>query len=85
MDTNEPAKVPGFFRVTLNLDFAEDRMDHVLFTALQAQDENAKLKNISKRALKSLFDDKKIFIKGQRAKSSSRVNKGVTYVDIEGF
>lgn len=85
MDTNEPQKVAGFFRVTINLDFAEDRMDHVLFNTLQAQDENVKLKNISKRALKRLFDDKKIFIKGQRAKASSRVNKGVTYVDIEEF
>ena len=85
MSINEPAKVEGSFRVTITLDSAAERMDDVLLNALQAQDENAELKSISKRALKRLFDDKKVFIKGQRAKATSRVNQGVTYVDISGF
>jgi hypothetical protein len=60
-------------------------MDNVLLAALRAQNENTKLKEISRSALKELFNQKKILIKGQRAKSSSALAKGVTYVDILGF
>lgn len=73
------------FRVTLNLDFAESRMDNVLLNALRVQTENEKLKAISRSGLKDLFNQKKILIKGQRAKSSSALAKGTTYVDILGF
>ena len=60
-------------------------MDNVLLNALREQNENMTLKNISRGALKQLFTDKKIEIKGQRAKSNSALAKGTTYVDILGF
>ena len=82
---NIPEKPDNSFRVTLNLAFAENRMDNPLLTALREQDENMTLKHISRGALKNLFNDKKIVIKGQRAKSNSALAKGVTYVDILGF
>ena len=47
--------------------------------------ENASLKIISRGALKDLFNESKIMIKGQRAKSSSAIAKGITYVDILGY
>lgn len=73
------------FRIALNLDFAESRMDNVLLSALRGQTENEKLKAISRAGLKDLFNKKQIIIKGQRAKSSSALAKGTTYVDILGF
>jgi 23S rRNA-/tRNA-specific pseudouridylate synthase len=57
-------------------------MDNVLLNALREQNENPTLKTISRTALKELFNEKKIFIKGQRAKSNSSLAKGTTYVDI---
>jgi hypothetical protein len=85
MSDSIPAPVPGAFRIALTLEFPESRMDNVLLQALRVQNENEKLKNISRSALKELFNQKKILIKGQRAKSSSALAKGVTYVDIFGF
>jgi hypothetical protein len=84
-DSTVPALIPNAFRLTLTLEYAETRMDNVLLAALRAQNENTKLKEISRSALKELFNQKKILIKGQRAKSSSALAKGVTYVDILGF
>jgi hypothetical protein len=81
----EPAKVPNAFRIALHLEVPEDRMDNVLLNALREQDENARLKAMSRTALKDLFANKKIMIKGQRAKSNSALAKGTTYVDILGF
>lgn len=83
--TNEPEKPANSFRIVLNLDYPEPRMDNVLLNALREQDENVTLKNISRGALKDLFNNKKILIKGQRAKSNSALAKGTTYVDILGF
>ncbi len=80
-----PAKPAKSHRVVLNLNYRESRMDNVLLEALRNQDENASLKIISRGALKDLFTNGKIQIKGQRAKSSSALAKGVTYVDILGF
>ncbi len=80
-----PVPTPNAFRVTLTLDYPASRMDNVLLKALREQDENEELKNISRAALKELFLQKKILIKGQRAKSSSALAKGTTYVDILGF
>lgn len=85
MAANEPAKLENSFRIALNLDQAEERMDHVLLQALRDQNDNHELKNISKAALKELFNQKKIIIKGQRAKSNSALAKGTTYVDILGY
>ena len=85
MTTNIPAMPDKAFRIELVLDYPESRMDSILHNALKQQDENITLKNISKTALKSLFSEKKIMIKGQRAKSNSALAKGSTFVDILGF
>lgn len=77
-----PEQPANSFRIALNLDYPESRMDNVLLNALREQDENMTLKNISRTALKDLFNQKKIMIKGQRAKSNSALAKGTTYVDI---
>jgi hypothetical protein len=84
MNDSTPAQPANSFRITLDIPFAESRMDNTLLAALRAQDENEKLKNISRGALKELFLTKKIVIKGQRAKSSSALAKGITHVDILG-
>ncbi len=80
-----PEQPKNSFRIALNLLKPESRMDNVLLNALREQDENPVLKNISRAALKTLFTDKRIEIKGQRAKSSSALAKGTTYVDILGY
>jgi 23S rRNA-/tRNA-specific pseudouridylate synthase len=83
--TNIPPQPQNSFRIVLELEYPESRMDNVLLNALREQNENEKLKNISRSALKDLFNQKKILIKGQRAKSNSALAKGTTYVDILGF
>ncbi|MBY0515644.1 MAG: hypothetical protein K2P81_01960 [Bacteriovoracaceae bacterium] len=85
MSESIPAIVPNAFRIVIELEQPESRMDNVLLNALRDQEENEKLRNISRTALKELFNQKKILIKGQRAKSSSALAKGKTYVDILGF
>ena len=85
MSTATPEQPANSFRIALNLEFPESRMDNVLLSALREQNENEKLKTISRAALKELFNKKQILIKGQRAKSSSALAKGTTYVDILGF
>lgn len=85
MTATEPARPANSFRVTLTLEWAEPRMDNVLLNALREQNENPTLKVISRGALKQLFNDKRIEIKGQRAKSNSSLAKGTTYVDILGY
>ena len=84
-DLYVPPRPAKSFRIILNLNYRSDRMDTVLIEALRAQSENASLKIISRGALKELFTNGKIEIKGQRAKSNSAINKGITYVDILGF
>ncbi len=84
-DQYEPARPAKSFRITINLNYRSERMDTVLIEALRNQNENATLKIISRGALKELFTKGKIEIKGQRAKSNSAINKGITYVDILGF
>lgn len=83
--SNVPPQPENSFRIALTLEYPESRMDNVLLDALREQDENPKLKNISRSALKELFNQKNIMIKGQRAKSNSALAKGVTYVDILGY
>jgi hypothetical protein len=85
MSASIPEIVPNAFRIALDLSYAHSRMDNVLLTALREQNENEALKVISRTALKDLFNDKKIMIKGQRAKSNSSLAQGITYVDILGF
>ena len=83
--TTIPEQPANSFRIELHLDYSESRMDNILLNALREQNENQALKSISRTALKDLFNEKKIFIKGQRAKSNSSLAKGTTYVDILGF
>jgi hypothetical protein len=85
MSASIPEIVPNAFRIALDLSYAHSRMDNVLLTALREQNDNEALKVISRTALKDLFNDKKIMIKGQRAKSNSSLAQGITYVDILGF
>jgi hypothetical protein len=80
-----PPRPAKSFRVVLNLNYRADRMDNVLLEALKNQDENLSLKIISRGALKDLFTNSRVLIKGQRAKSNSSIAKGLTYVDILGF
>lgn len=84
-DLYVPPRPAKSFRIILNLNYRADRMDNVLMEALKAQTENASLKIISRGALKELFTNGKIEIKGQRAKSNSAIAKGITYVDILGY
>lgn len=85
MAHNTPEKPAEAFRIALELDHAESRMDNILLEALRNQNENGALKNISRSGLKTLFNESKIQIKGQRCRSSSALAKGTTYVDILGY
>lgn len=80
-----PPKPPNSFRVTIELNRHESRMDNVLLTALRSQKENLNLFNLSRSKLKELFSEGKIQIKGQAARPSSALAKGTTYVDILGY
>ncbi|MBX9767520.1 MAG: hypothetical protein K2X47_09640 [Bdellovibrionales bacterium] len=79
-----PPQPANSFRITLDLLRSEDRLDNVLLSAVKQQDQNVKLKEISRVKFKELFKSGKVYIKGQKAKPNSAVNKGVTYVDILG-
>ena len=85
MTTSLPAQPANSFRIAITLDYPESRMDNVLLNALREQEDNDQLKAMSRTALKDLFSKKRIVIKGQRAKSSSALAKGTTYVDILGY
>lgn len=80
-----PPKPPKSFRITLELNRSADRLDSLLLTAFKEQSEKPELKNISRTQFKNLFNNGKIEIKGQRAKPTSRLVAGTTYVDILGF
>lgn len=80
-----PPRPEKSHRVILNLNYRADRMDNVLLEELHNQTENLSLKVISRGALKELFTNGRVEIKGQRAKSNSAIAKGITYVDILGY
>ncbi len=80
-----PPRPPNSFRIVLDLEMRQKRIDTVLLQALRDQNENILLKQISRLAFKKLFDDKKIQIKGQNARPSSALAKGLTYIDILGY
>ena len=82
MTTTIPAQPEKSTRITLNLANPESRMDNVLLNAMREQTENEQLHSISRTQLKEMFLNKRILIKGQRAKSSSALAQGITYVDI---
>ena len=75
-----PQQPENSFRVTLDLQAPQPRLDIVLIDALKQQNES--LSGISKTHLKRLFNEKKVLIKGQNAKAKSTVNSGITYIDI---
>jgi uncharacterized FlgJ-related protein len=77
-----PTQPENSFRVTLELETPETRLDIVLIEALKKQSENETLSLISKAQLKKLFTEKKVLIKGQNAKPKSPINSGITYIDI---
>ena len=77
-----PPKPPKSYRITLELTRAEKRLDNALLAAIREIDDNLDLKNISRTEFKTLFNEGKIQIKGQKARPSSAVAKGITYVDI---
>lgn len=80
-----PIQPKNSFRVILDLNTSGQRLDAVLLKALRDQKENLNLKNISRSVYKELFSSGKILIKGQRAKPSSTLAKGETFVDILGY
>ncbi len=78
----QPAKS---FRIVLELNRSQKRLDTVLLAAIKAQNEDLNLREITRTKYKELFNSGKILIKGQKATPSSSVAKGITYVDILGF
>jgi hypothetical protein len=85
MQDNVPVQPPHSIRIVLELLRPERRLDTVLLKAIKDQNDNLNLREISRVAFKELFISGKIQIKGQRAKPSSSLAKGITYVDILGF
>ena len=82
MADNIPPRPPKSTRIVLELNSSESRLDTVLLAAIRGQNENPTLKAISRVAYKELFNNGKIMIKGQRARPSSSLVAGTTYVDI---
>ena len=80
-----PPRPPQSFRVIIELNSSGVRLDAVLLKSLRDQKENLDLQNITRTTFKTLFQTGKILIKGQRAKPSSTLAKGTTYIDILGF
>ena len=65
MNSTIPAQPANSTRITLNLENPESRMDNVLLNAMREQDENEKLKAVSRTQLKEMFLNKRILIKFQ--------------------
>ncbi len=82
MENNIPELRENAVRVTIELNWPEKRLDNVLLDKIRTQGENLSLKTISRSTLKQLFANGKIQIKGQNARPSSSLAKGITYVDI---
>ena len=85
MQDHIPVRPPNSYRVVLELNSSGSRLDSVLLKILREQKENLDLQNISRTVYKDLFQSGKIMIKGQKAKPSSTLAKGTTYVDILGY
>jgi hypothetical protein len=85
MQDNIPPKPANSFRIVLELNRPEKRLDAILLQAIKGQDDNLTLREISRTAFKELFAAGKIQIKGQNARPSSGLARGTTYVDILGF
>ncbi|MBC7465387.1 MAG: hypothetical protein H7256_05290 [Bdellovibrio sp.] len=85
MQEHVPVQPPNSFRIVLTMNRSGERIDAVLLRALREQNDNINLKHISRVPFKDLFQEGKILIKGQRAKTSSTLAHGTTYVDILGY
>lgn len=85
MNDRIPPQPPKSFRVIIETHARLSRMDNKLLMVLKEQTENSQLQAISRNALKQLFLNGRIQIKGQQAKPSSAIAKGITYVDILGY
>ncbi len=85
MKDHIPPQPANSFRIVLNLELRQKRIDTVLLQALRDQNDNMTLKHITRTEFKKLFDNKKIQIKGQNTRPSSALATGVTYIDILGF
>jgi ribosomal 50S subunit-recycling heat shock protein len=79
-----PVQPPNSIRIVLELNKAESRLDAVLLKAIK-EHKDLNSREISRTAFKDLFNSGKIQIKGQRARPSSALAKGITYVDILDF
>ncbi len=77
-----PPQPPNSFRVTIEVLAKNGRLDNLLLLALREQKANLEFQNISRTRFKELFSQGKIQIKGQRARPSSSLNRGLTYIDI---
>ena len=80
-----PPKPPNSFRIILELNQSERRLDATLLAAIKGQNEDLNLREISRVKFKELFTSGRILIKGQKANPSSALAKGLTYVDILGY
>ncbi|MES2803541.1 MAG: hypothetical protein V4654_13690 [Bdellovibrionota bacterium] len=85
MEDNIPPKPDNSFRITLDLMRPANRLDAILLQAIKGQNENLTLREITRTGFKELFASGKIQIKGQNARPSSGLARGITYVDILGF
>lgn len=85
MENLIPVQPKNSARVTIELTWPESRLDNILLEKMRNQEENAALKSISRGGLKKLFNEGKIQIKGQKARPSSSLAKGITYIDILGY
>jgi hypothetical protein len=80
-----PPQPENSFRITLELNSKERRLDSVLMKALRDQKTNLKLQTLTRTEFKNLFKEKRILIKLQPANASSSLAAGTTYIDIIGF
>jgi len=85
MENFVPPKPANSCRIVLDLHQPQKRLDTILLQEFKIQNDDPKLKEVSRSKLKELFSEGKILIKGQRANPSSSLAKGITYVDILGF
>lgn len=85
MENLIPEQPKNSARVTIELAWPESRLDNILLEKMRTQEDNVALKSISRGGLKKLFIEGKVQIKGQKARPSSSLAKGVTYIDILGY
>ena len=81
MENNVPVLPKNAIRVTIDLSWPENRLDNVLLDKIR-NEEDVKLRTISRGTLKKMFQEGKVQIKGQNARPSSSLAKGTTYIDL---